>query len=86
MTCNLIFLQRANRKSLDDIDMLRAPPDVIQSTLDTNNPSDHQQVKINTNTIDNLFGVPDKIVIPERYVPDLVRLNIFIMQCNRFKC
>lgn len=62
--------------------MLRAPPDVIQSTLDTNNPSDHQQVKINTNTIDNLFGVPDKIVIPERYVPDLVRLNIFILQYN----
>lgn len=40
-------------------------PDVIQSALDMNDT--------NSTTIDNLFGVPEKILIPERYVPELVR-------------
>ncbi len=47
-------------------------PDVIKSALDKNEvvtgPS-----KINEVTIDNLFGAPDKIVIPERYIPESVR-------------
>jgi len=39
-------------------------PDVIQSALDKKDT--------NSETIDNLFGAPEKIVIPERYVPDSV--------------
>ena len=45
-------------------------PDVIKSALDKNEVVVGQ--KISTNTIDNLFGVPDKITIPERYIPDAV--------------
>ena len=37
-------------------------PDVIKSAIDPKNE------------IDNLFGVPEKITIPERYVPEQVRL------------
>ena len=44
-------------------------PDVIKSALNKNEVAG---AKINTNAIDNLFGAPDKIVIPERYVPDVV--------------
>ena len=29
-----------------------------------------QAIRINEKTIDNLFAAPDKIVIPERYVPE----------------
>lgn len=39
-------------------------PDVVKSTLDK------KDMKINSATIDNLFGVPEKIVIPERYIPE----------------
>merc|ERR1712107_2189 len=43
-------------------------PDVIKSALDKNEVVVGQ--KISTNTIDNLFGAPDKITIPERYNPE----------------
>ena len=54
-----------------------SPPDVIRSAIkkDDNGreivkgtPANASSTKI----IDNLFGVPDKIVIPERYVPETV--------------
>ena len=41
-------------------------PDVIRSALDKNDSG--------LSTIDNLFGAPDKIVIPERYIPDTVSM------------
>ena len=45
-------------------------PDVIRSALDKNDSG--------LSTIDNLFGAPDKILIPERYIPDTVSTaNIF---------
>lgn len=43
-------------------------PDVIKSALDHKSEGS----KISETTIDSLFGVPDKIVIPERYIPDTV--------------
>ena len=50
--------------------------DVIKSALDNKSdpstPANGNRPKINTNTIDNLFGVPEKITIPERYIPDTV--------------
>ena len=52
-------------------------PDVIKSALDKNEVTTVVGQKISTNTIDNLFGVPDKITIPERYIPDAVSvLNV----------
>ena len=45
-------------------------PDVIKSALDHNNEA--AVPKVSANTIDNLFGVPEKITIPERYVPEPV--------------
>ena len=38
-------------------------PDVVRSTIG-------QSIRINDKTIDRLFCAPDKIVIPERYVPE----------------
>lgn len=38
-------------------------PDVVRSALGT-------REKISENTIDNLFGAPNKILIPERYIPE----------------
>lgn len=40
------------------------PPDVIQCS------ARNGQEKISTTTIDGLFATPDKIFIPERYVPE----------------
>ena len=48
-------------------------PDVIRSALDTKKDS-----KINTTTIDNLFGAPEKINIPERYIPESVSVKALI--------
>jgi len=60
-------------RARDDTDMereLRFPslhhplaPDVVRSTIG-------QSIRINDKTIDRLFCAPDKIVIPERYVPE----------------
>ena len=49
-------------------------PDVIKSALDNKNEgtASAPKTKISTNAIDNLFGVPEKIAIPERYIPDTV--------------
>lgn len=60
----------ANR-SRDDLDIERVlkprdAPDVVRSTYTGKKDS-----KISVSTIDNLFGVPDKIKIPERYIPDV---------------
>ena len=43
-------------------------PDVIKSALDHKSEGS----RISETTIDSLFGVPDKILIPERYIPDTV--------------
>merc|ERR1711862_944300 len=59
-------------RSRDDMDIertLKQPsdaPDLVQSTFGQNS----ENIEIKTHTFDNLFGVPDKINIPERYVPD----------------
>ena len=45
-------------------------PDVIKSALDK------KDMKINSATIDNILGAPEKIVIPERYIPENVRIAI----------
>lgn len=38
-------------------------PDIVRSALGP-------REKISENTIDNLFGAPNKIFIPERYIPE----------------
>ena len=53
-----------------------SPPDVIRSAINKDD-SGREIVKgtpagASTKIIDNLFGVPDKIVIPERYIPETV--------------
>merc|ERR1719282_1089749 len=59
-------------RSRDDMDIertLKQPsdaPDLVQSTYTQQEPD------FRSNALDNLFGVPDKIDIPERYVPDQV--------------
>ena len=54
-------------------------PDVIKSALDNKNEGTASapggRTKISTNAIDNLFGVPEKIAIPERYIPDTVSIT-----------
>lgn len=58
------------RRARDDLDMERAlrqridAPDVVRSTLSS------KELKYTENTIDNLFGAPNKIFIPERYIPE----------------
>lgn len=58
------------RRARDDLDMERAlrqridAPDVVRSTLS------NKELKYNESTIDNILGTPNKIFIPERYVPE----------------
>lgn len=58
------------RRARDDMDMERAlrqridTPDVVRSTLS------NKELKYNENTIDNILGTPNKINIPERYIPE----------------
>lgn len=40
-------------------------PDVVRSAL-----APREKMKISENTIDKLFGAPNKILIPERYIPE----------------
>jgi hypothetical protein len=57
-----------------------SPPDVIRSALNKDGDQDGDGQSSDNNIvspsstnlrmIDNLFGIPDKIVIPERYIPD----------------
>ena len=75
-------------RSRDDLDMEQAirglsTPDVIKSALDNKNEgtaSAPGRTKISTNAIDNLFGVPEKIAIPERYIPDTVSISFKIIR------
>jgi lambda repressor-like predicted transcriptional regulator len=61
-------------RARDDLDMERAlrprinAPDVVRSTLS------HKELKYNESTIDQLLGTPNKIIIPERYVPEKVNV------------
>ena len=56
-------------------------PDVIKSALDQNNEA---VPKVNTSPFDNLFGVPDKITIPERYVPEPVSIMYTLLDQNAY--
>lgn len=62
-------LQNVNYRARDDLDMEVAlrprinAPDVVRSALGP-------REKISENTIDRLFGAPNKIFIPERYIPE----------------
>ena len=66
-------MEEGRVRSRDDLDIertLKQPsdaPDLVQSTYS------QQEAEFRSNAFDNLFGVPDKINIPERYVPDQVR-------------
>ncbi|KAF5288662.1 hypothetical protein FQR65_LT11975 [Abscondita terminalis] len=69
-TDNKDFEKLDVRRARDDLDMERAlrqridAPDVVRSTLS------NKELKYNESTIDNILGTPNKIVIPERYVPE----------------
>ena len=72
----VLYLQELQGRACDDLDMEQAlktdglcTPDVIKSALDHKSEGS----KISETTIDSLFGAPDKIYIPERYIPDTVR-------------
>ncbi|CAK9804408.1 Pleckstrin homology domain-containing family A member 7 [Anthophora plagiata] len=64
------FSKMGMGRARDDLDMERAlrprinAPDVVRSTLS------HKELKYNESTIDQLLGTPNKIVIPERYIPE----------------
>merc|ERR1711953_703297 len=63
-------MEEVRVRSRDDLDIertLKQPsdaPDLVQSTYT------QQDSEFRSNAFDNLFGVPEKINIPERYVPD----------------
>lgn len=48
-------------------------PDVVRSALG-------QGEKISENTIDNLLLAPNKIVIPERYIPETVCIYSYYLK------
>lgn len=59
-------------RSLDDADMERAlrggvAPDVVRSAIPP------QKLRLADNTIEQLLAAPQKILIPERYIPEKVR-------------
>jgi len=63
-----------------DLDRSQITPDIIRSTIDKNELS-----FIEFPSIDNLFSAPDKIKIPERYIPEVVIILahfILIFQIN----
>jgi hypothetical protein len=68
---NSIFILQSREisKSIEGIELGRTQitPDIIRSTIDKNDLS-----YIEFPSIDNLFSAPDKISIPERYIPELV--------------
>ncbi|XP_044012775.1 putative uncharacterized protein DDB_G0282133 isoform X2 [Aphidius gifuensis] len=65
-----VFSKMQMGRARDDLDMERAlrprinAPDVVRSTLS------QKELKFNENMIDQLLGAPNKIFIPERYVPE----------------
>lgn len=69
-TDDAAFDKLNGRRARDDLDMERAlrqridAPDVVRSTLSS------KELKYNENTIDNILGTPNKINIPERYIPE----------------
>lgn len=74
---DLYRLQNVNWRARDDLDMEVAlrpranAPDVVRSALGNGNGSATvPRERISENTIDKLFGAPNKIVIPERYIPE----------------
>ncbi|XP_076261927.1 pleckstrin homology domain-containing family A member kramer isoform X3 [Rhynchophorus ferrugineus] len=58
------------RRARDDLDIERAlrqridAPDIVRSTLS------NKELKYNEETIDNILSTPNKILIPERYIPE----------------
>lgn len=58
------------RRARDDLDIERAlrqridAPDLVRSTLS------NKELKYNEETIDNILSTPNKILIPERYIPE----------------
>ncbi|XP_066152794.1 uncharacterized protein kmr isoform X2 [Euwallacea fornicatus] len=58
------------RRARDDLDIERAlrqridAPDLVRSTLS------NKDLKYNEETIDNILSTPNKILIPERYIPE----------------
>lgn len=70
-------------RARDDLDMERAlrprinAPDVVRSTLS------HKELKYNESTIDQLLGTPNKIVIPERYIPEQVLLSLISLNFTK---
>lgn len=69
-------MQGSAWRARDDLDMEVAlrprinTPDVVRSAVGP-------REKISENTIDKLFGAPNKILIPERYVPEQVFTDWF---------
>ncbi|XP_057656485.1 uncharacterized protein LOC130893998 isoform X3 [Diorhabda carinulata] len=63
-------MNASSRRARDDLDMEIAlrqridAPDVVRSTLI------NTELKYNERTIDDLLGIPNKINIPERYIPE----------------
>lgn len=64
-------------RSVDDADMERAlrgaAPDVVRSALPPH------ALRLADNTIDQLLAAPQKILIPERYIPEKVRFIVIII-------
>ena len=93
--CNVFLAQDGarSRDDLDLEQTLKSPsnnspPDVIRSALNKDGDQDGDEDSAGGNVIspssnlrmiDNLFGIPDKIVIPERYIPDTV--SIYLIYC-----
>ena len=73
------MILQGSARSRDDLDMERAlrprlnAPDVVRSTLS------HKDFKYNENTIDSILGTPNKILIPERYIPEQVSYLITVI-------
>lgn len=73
----MCIFQNTNWRARDDLDMEVAlrprinAPDVVRSALG------HKE-KISENSIDRLFAAPNKIVIPERYIPEQVN-HMFLL-------
>ena len=74
-------------RSRDDMDMERIlkprdAPDVVRSTYG------QIESEFRTNAFDNLFGAPEKISIPERYIPEQVQHSnevTFLSDTNIFR-
>ncbi|XP_071453518.1 uncharacterized protein [Hetaerina americana] len=67
---SIVIPKMGSARSRDDLDMEQVlrprlnAPDVVRSTMS------HRDFKYNEHTIDSVLGTPNKIVIPERYIPE----------------